>query len=119
MADALTWAGLLSKWTEFARSALALPRTAEGDRWRRAVPSIVGLQAVTFALGEVGTLPPDELALALDRAEMLVDRDREALERIWPGEPLHPDLRTLIDDARRALAAALGERTAAEPERSA
>lgn len=119
MADALTWAGLLGKWTEFARSALALPPTAEGERWKRAVPSIVGLQAVTLALGEVGALPPDELALSLDRAEVLIDRHRAELERNWPGEPLHAALRALITDARHALTAAHEKRTAGPAERPA
>jgi hypothetical protein len=106
MSDVLTWAALLGKWTEFARSALALPRTAEGDRWRRAVPSIVGLQAVTHALSEIGVLPADECAAALDRAEVLIDRHSAELQRNWPREPLHPELRSLTTDAANALTAA-------------
>ena len=114
MSDALTWAGLLGKWTEFARAALALPRTAEGDRWKRAVPSIVGLQALTHALAEVQDLSSDELALAFDRAEVLIDRHRADLERLWRGESLHGELQALIADARHALTAAHESRTAAE-----
>lgn len=102
----ITWAALLARWTEFARSSLALPRNAEGERWRRAVPSIIGLQAVTQALGECAGLPPDELALGLDRAAILIDRHAAELAALWSAEPLHPELVLLIDDARGAHAAA-------------
>ncbi len=106
----ITWAALLARWTEFARSSLALPRNAEGERWRRAVPAIIGLQAVTYALGESVGLPPDELALGLDRAAILIDRHAAELAALWNTEPLHPELGALLDDARRAHAGAAAHR---------
>lgn len=97
----LIWAALLARWTAFARASLALPRDAEGDRWRRAVPSIVGLQAVAHALGEGPSLARDELALGLDRASLLIDRHEGELRALWSGA-LHPELESLVGDARRA-----------------
>src|SRR5262245_40321112 len=49
----LTWPALLGHWTAFAQNSLALPKTADGDRWRAAVPAIIGLQALTHALGDL------------------------------------------------------------------
>jgi hypothetical protein len=105
----LDWAALLAHWTAFARSSLALPRGAEGDRWRAAVAPIIGLQAVTFALGDLGRLreSDDERALALDRAEVLIRRHADELAAIWPGQALHPELTAIVADARAALAAAV------------
>ena len=51
--NVISWASLLAHWTQVAQASLALPRDAEGDRWRAAVPSIIVLQAVTHALAEV------------------------------------------------------------------
>src|SRR5688500_18821296 len=108
----LTWPALLAHWTAFAQASLALPKTAEGDRWRAAVPSIVGLQAVTFALADLDRLRAGEedsggeRALAVDRADMLIRRHGEQLHDLWAGEPLHTELARMIEDARAALAAA-------------
>lgn len=108
----LTWPALLAHWTAFAKASLALPKNAEGDRWRAAVPAIIGLQAVTFALGDLDRLraaPSDadgERALAIDRAELLIRKHGAELHDLWAGEPLHPELARLIEDARAALAAA-------------
>jgi len=105
----LTWPALLAHWTQFAQSSLALPKTAEGDRWRAAVPAIIGLQAVTFALGDLDRLADGaggERALALDKSDLLIRKHAAELHDLWRGEPLHAELATLIDDARAALAAA-------------
>lgn len=104
----LTWASLLAHWTEFARSALALPKEGEGGRLRTAVPDIIGLQAVTFALGDLERLPAEERPVALDRAALLIRRHAGVLHEIWRGEPMPGELITLIEDARRALDAAKG-----------
>lgn len=103
-----TWAALLAHWTDFARSALALPRTVDGDRWRRSVPTIIGLQAVTFALGDLGNLPDDEAALGRDRAEILIGRHDAELGAIWSDEGLPVPLSELLSDARAALKLAGG-----------
>lgn len=105
----LTWAALLAHWTAFAQSTLALPSTAQGDRWRSATPAIIGLQAVTHALADLDKLdaasaaPEGERALALDKAELLIRQHGAELHALWSGEPLHEEVSALIDDARRAL----------------
>lgn len=99
----LTWAALIGRWMEFARSAVALPGTGEGGRWRSSVPSIIALQALVHALGEADTLSSDERALALDKGELLVREHAGALNESWRSEPLPEQLVSLIDDARDAL----------------
>jgi len=100
---ALTWAGLLGRWMELARSAVALPEAGEGGRWKRAVAPIIGLQAVTHALGEVDLLPPDQRRVGLDRAELLIREHTRELHEIWRGEALPGELTELITDAWSAL----------------
>ena len=123
----LTWAALLGRWMEFARSAVALPRDAVGNALRQSVPDIIMLQAVRFALQDLDELPDDQRALGLDRAEILIDKHVDALSRRWhatppqaptpaalaaPGgahadrhnTPLPSPLLDLIDEARTALA---------------
>lgn len=101
---AMTWAALLGKWTEFAQSALALPAEDEGGRLREAVPAIITLQAVTHALGELAGLDPDEAALGLDRAEILIRNNAGELNRIWRGRQMPEGLVELVEDAQAALA---------------
>jgi hypothetical protein len=100
----LAWSTLLSHWTRFAQSALALPTDGEGGRLRAAVPSIINLQAVTFALAELGDLPEDEYTVGQDRAEVLIRGEARTLHTIWSGEPLPRGIEELLDDARAALA---------------
>jgi hypothetical protein len=97
-----TWAMLLARWTQFAQASVALPRTAEGSRWRAAVGPIVGLQAVVFALGELEGLPADERALGRDRAGVLIRQYAGALEGLWSSEPMPGEVAALIADAREA-----------------
>ncbi|MEX0742212.1 MAG: hypothetical protein WD079_05390 [Phycisphaeraceae bacterium] len=101
----LTWAALLGRWVEFARSAVALPDDAAGRAMRQVVPDIISLQALTLALGEAETLDDDELALALDRARLLIEQHTATLEEHFPNG-LHPMLAELLDDAQEALQAA-------------
>jgi hypothetical protein len=103
--SALTWAALLAKWTEFARASVALPRDAQGERWRGAVPSIIALQACVQALGEVGSLSRAERAVALDKAALLVRTHAAELHALWKGEALPAAVGELIDDAGLALRA--------------
>ena len=105
----LSWAVLLARWVEFARSALALPQDEAGQRVRDAVPDIIMLQAVWFALAELDELEAGERALGLDRAAVLIERHAAALRRRWGNEPLPEQLAELIDDAEAALAAARGD----------
>ncbi|MBI1190387.1 MAG: hypothetical protein GC200_06875 [Tepidisphaera sp.] len=101
----ITWAGLLAKWTEFAQSAAALPKTEAGERLRACVPSIIGLQAITHALAELDALPEDEYALGQDRAEVVIKRHAGEIHGAWGAEPLPEALGELIGDARLALRA--------------
>lgn len=99
----LTWAVLLARWMDFARSALALPKGGESGRVRRAVPALIGLQAVTHALAEVPLLPVHEQAVARDRAEVLIRRYEADLHAIWEAEPLPDSVAEFADDARLSL----------------
>ncbi|MFG0275160.1 MAG: hypothetical protein ACF8QF_08885 [Phycisphaerales bacterium] len=101
--DGLSWSVLLARWTEFAQASLALPRTEEGDRWRSAVPPIIGLQALAFALADLGRLAPGDRPLALERAEAGISAHARDLHALWAGEPLPESIAEVIDDARAAL----------------
>lgn len=102
---ATTWALLLAQWMEFARASVALPRDAEGDRWRATTPAVITLQAVTMALGEVDILPDArERAAGASKAGLLIRRTIRTLHELWKDQPLHPELVRLIDDATAALA---------------
>ena len=101
--NTISWASLLAHWTQVAQASLALPRDAEGDRWRAAVPSIIVLQAVTHALAEVAGFAyaqRDERALAQDKSELLIKEHAGALHALWKTEPLPDLLREMINDAR-------------------
>lgn len=105
-ADAMTWTALLSKWVEYAQAALALPDDAEGHRWRRAVPHIIALQAVTFALNDLDRLLASERPYARDKAEVLIDENTDAFERIWSDAELPEMVIDILEQAADALVAA-------------
>jgi hypothetical protein len=102
--ERVTWAVLLGHWIDFARSALALPDDAEGRRLRDSVPDIIMLQAVWFALQHLDELDVPERALGIDRAEVLIERHRAALEARWQCQGLPGLVHELVDDALRQLA---------------
>ncbi|MBL1217857.1 MAG: hypothetical protein D8M59_10225 [Planctomycetes bacterium] len=102
----LTWAALLARWMAFAKTSAALPDDAEGQRWKGSVVSIITLQAVTCALGELDGLPADEQALGLDRAEILIRAHREKLADLWQWTDIPPNLADLLMDSAAALKAA-------------
>ncbi len=99
----LTWTILLAKWTQFAKSSLKLPKTAEGDRWRTAVAPIISLQAVTSAMAELDELEFDERALAFDKSEIIVRSRAEELKTLWAGEELPEAIVEIIDDTKLAI----------------
>ncbi len=99
----LTWAALLGRWIEFAQAAVALPDDVQGRAWKRSVPDIIGLQAVTMALGEADQLEADQRALGLDRARILIERHTQNLHALFDPQPLHPMLAELIADAHAAV----------------
>lgn len=103
----LTWPALLAHWTSFAQASLALPKGDAGDRWRAAVAPIINLQAVTFALADLGKLTmPGERALALDKSELIVRGSTGSLYALWRSEPLPQELVAMIHDANIALSSA-------------
>lgn len=101
--EGITWTALLAQWVDFAKSAVALTKDAEGDRWRASVSDIIGLQAVWFALQNFEDLRQDERALGRDRAGVLIERHTERLRTIWADNPMPDNLLALIDDAHTAL----------------
>ncbi len=104
--DRLTWLVLLARWTDFARSAVALPTDADGRRLRDSIADIITLQAVWFALQHLQELDPAEQALGLDRAGVLIEKHEAALRKRWADVPA--GIEELIGDAKRQLAAAGG-----------
>lgn len=108
-ATELTWPSLLAHWTALAQSSLALPKNAEGQRWKDAVPAIIGLQAISHALAEIDTLSPDsDRGVAIDLASVGIQTHAGTLRSLWKNEPLHPELSALIADASAAMSAAKG-----------
>lgn len=106
----LTWTTLLAHWTGVAQRALALPRTPDADRLRGAVPHLIGLQAIAHALGHADSLPADERALGLDRAELGFRDHSGAIHVLYDDspDPMPEPLVHAIADARAALSAARG-----------
>ena len=100
----LTWAVLLGRWTDFARSSLALPDDATGRAMKASISDIITLQAVYFALQELPILNADEQAIGRDRAAVLIQRSQSAIDQHWCGQVLPELLQQLIDDANRQLA---------------
>jgi hypothetical protein len=100
--DRLTWAVLLARWTDFARSAVALPEVGEPGLVRQSVTDIITLQAVWFALGQMDGLSEAERTLGLDRAGVLIRRHRDAIETRFSEKPLPEDLISLLDDVTEA-----------------
>lgn len=105
----VTWTTLLAGWTEFAQSALALPKTEEGQRWKDSVAPAIALHATAMALAELNRLDPEERPLAMDRSEMTIREQAARLNEAWRAEPMPESLTDLIDDARLAWENALHE----------
>ncbi len=107
---AITWTALLARWTQFAQASLALPDDDVGSRWKAAVPSIIELQAITHALGELDALDPADRASAIDRAEIAQRAHADKLHKLWAEhgipEPIPQLVAELIDDALASLASA-------------
>lgn len=107
--DTTTWASLLAGWVHYAQSAVALPDTAEGQRWKESVAPTIALHAHAMALGEIEKVEIDERALAMDKSELSIKEHAAALNQIWRGEPMPGSISELIEDAKEAWEAALHE----------
>lgn len=106
--DSVTWAGLLGSCVEFARSAITLPESGEAGKFRRSVPAIISLHAVAHALADLDRLTQDDIPLALDRADMLIEEAAGELLSIW-GDDVPEALAPFLIDAVEALDRAGGE----------
>lgn len=101
----LTWSVLLARWVEFAQAAVAWPDEGEGSAWRASVPDVIQLQALWFALGEAEQLPPEEKALARDRAAVSLAQHRGRLVRAWGSEAAVPaGIVEMVADVQQRLA---------------
>lgn len=107
--EKMTWALLLGRWVEFAQSAVALPKDAQGKRLRASVADIIMLQAVWFALREANELDAAQQALGRDRAGVLIEKHAGAIEARYGDEQMPEMVRELIAEARQQLAAAQAE----------
>jgi hypothetical protein len=67
------------------------------------VPDVIGLQAITFALGEIDRIPPADRASAIDRAGLGVREHAGHIHQAWLGVPLAEGLVDLLEDATRAV----------------
>lgn len=99
----LSWPLLLAKWTEYAKAAVALPSTEQGNRDRDSVPAVIALQATAFALSEIHRLPTDERLLGIERAEYIVRERSTELDKLWRGHPMPEAMLDLLTDARHAV----------------
>lgn len=100
--EQLTWAVLLTKWVELAKSAAALGPDTQSQTLRKLVPDIIMLQAVWFTLGDLDKLEMTEQKLGCLRALWLIDRHEKIIRDSWPDEQLPALLLELIDDAKAA-----------------
>ena len=98
-----TWAVLLSKWTAFARASAVLADDGEAGKVKRAVPSLIGLQAVTNALMEISLLAPEDRPAAVAMGDVLIRQYGAELQRQWAGAELPGGVRAFVVDAASAL----------------
>ena len=99
----LTWAALIGRWVEFAQAAVGLADDGDGAAWKQIVPAVIGLQAVTMALGDLDELSDDQRALGMDRASILIDRHSMEIEMAFPDRRDQPGLQDVMVKARHAL----------------
>lgn len=100
---ALTWAAMLGRWVDFAKSALALPADDQGNRLRQSVADIIMLQAVWFSLKQIDELADQERRLGLDRAEVLIDKHASAIRARFNDAKLPAQIGDLVADAESQL----------------
>jgi hypothetical protein len=105
-ARAISWSMLLAKWTRLAQEAVALPDVGEPGRVKRALPAIIGVNAVACALREIDELPDGERRAGIDKGEVLLKSYAAQIHEVWKGEAVHPSVQEMLDDARRELARA-------------
>jgi len=104
-----TWATLLAGWVQYAQSAVALPESEDGQRWRDSVAPTIALHAHAMALGEIEKVDPGERSLAMDKSELGIKEHAAKLNAVWRGEPMPESISELIQDAKDAWEVALHE----------
>ena len=97
----LTWAVLLGRWLDFARSVRALAPNEAGRRLRDSVPDIIVLQAVWFSLQELEQLDRAQQAVGLDRSQILIEKHAANLQRRF--NPVPRQIGLLIQEAEDQL----------------
>lgn len=100
--DSISWSTLLAGWIQFAQTAVALPKTEEGQRWRDSVAPTIGLHALAMALGEIDKVDAEERPLAMDTSELGIKEHVAKLNEIWRSEPMPESIIELIEDAKEA-----------------
>jgi malate dehydrogenase len=91
---------------EFARAAVSFPESGDGARIRRSVPPLITLHAVTHALQRIDEIEPEERALALDRAALLIGGAERDLAAAWAGLGMPESVRSFVEEAGEAHATA-------------
>ena len=107
----VTWTTLLARWTALVKAGeglvLAAPDDADAQRWRASIPEILTLQSVTFALGDLESLPVADRSIARDRADLAVTESSGRLDEIWRGLEMPSGLLEVASDARRTVQGAV------------
>jgi len=106
--DPMTWASLLARWMDLARTSQALvgqPGIVDG----RAVPALITFEAIAMAMQHLGGLAITERNFALDQAAVLLDARRADLEDAFdelPGPLQQAEVNAMhaITEARRSFA---------------
>lgn len=106
--SAATWTSLLAQALHLAQASAAFAKTADGDRFRAAVPAIISLQAITLALQGIDKLDHAERGLGIDRARLLLAKHAAELHTLWRGEQFPATITELMADAHAAIATAAG-----------
>jgi hypothetical protein len=107
--ESISWSTLLAGWIQFAQSALALPDTEQGNRWKDSVAATIGLHALAMALGEIDKVDPEERPLAMDKSEIGIKAHIAELNQIWRSEPMPESITDLVEDAKDAWEVAVHE----------
>jgi hypothetical protein len=86
--DAMTWASLLARWMDLARTGRGLlGNDGAGLTDARAVSAIITFEAVAMAMPHLRTLRSGERGYALDQAAVLLDARRADLEDAFDELP--------------------------------
>lgn len=102
--ELLAWSALLGRWIDLVKAGHGMPEIGDGRKWQASVTSIIELQATTFALDDLETLPEADRPLARDRGCVLIETARDRLAVAWDGAEEIPDeIRLILATANAAL----------------